>query len=378
MVFTCQRCGKDFKNKFNLATHLSRKNPCEPNVSNISQEDCFNALQYRKLDYTCQACNKKFSTHVSLKYHKNKNVCAAIQTSNTSSNRVTSANNISNNTVNSNNTNNNTVNNTFNVNMNFAEGKRNFGNERTDYITPEFIRECLSDLTQGLGKMVKEVYFNPEYPENHTVRLHSTKQKLMKIVLDGTTSLAPNSEVGKRATTKLSVVLRSYLEPMIDLLKELSEKEYDADERETFKSELNSAIVQLQWIRDHTNSHFNKDMTRVCHGRDYTRTCNAIAAHIIGLSKSETDVDTDKEKESEQIGFQWPSNLLRSYSERVGERSDEDAVSSSSSCNENDEEMNKPKYEYQYKSAFHRKSELTRENLERFTRLIKEATATHS
>ena len=215
----------------------------------MSQQECLNALQYTKPEYKCPGCKKQFTALGSLKYHKDNNVCGVLQTRTCNNDVINTTNtsaNISNNTVNSNN---NTVNNTFNVNMNFAEGKRNFGNERTDYITPEFIRECLSDLTQGLGKMVKEVYFNPEYPENHTVRLHSTKQKLMKIVLDGTTSLAPNSEVGKRATTKLSVVLRSYLEPMIDLLKELSEKEYDADERETFKSELNSAIIQLQWIR---------------------------------------------------------------------------------------------------------------------------------
>jgi hypothetical protein len=316
-----------------------------------------------------------------------------------SNNTTTNSNNTN---TNSNNTTNNTVNNTFNINVNFAEGKHNFGNERINYLTPEFIRECLEDLTQGLGKMVREVYFNPDYPENHTVRLHSTKQKLMKIVLDGTTSLTPNNEVGRCATTKLNVVLRQYIEPMIDLLTKLSEKEYDADERKAFESELSNAITQLQWIRENTSSQFNKDMTRMSHGRGFTRTCNLVAAHIIGMSKDENAVANENENADanananenvnvnannppmtipsiqSHVDFEWPASI---YPNHVSENSEhskhsesEDIYFPSTNATQPQDAttitMSTPIHATAFGSI---KSELTKENVSKLTKLYAEA-----
>ena len=257
-------------------------------LSTLSQQECLLACRSDRQSYRCPSCNRCFTTSSGLNYHRDHNVCsnALVRTNNTNDDLCNITNN---NTITDNSTNHNTINNnnTFNINVNFAQGKRNFGEERVDYLTPEFIRECLQDFTQGLGKMVKEVYFNPEYPENHTVRVHSTKQKLMKVTMDGNVSYIPNAAAGRRATTKLGTVLQQHLEPLVELLTHLSKKDYDEDDRDTFESDLKSASYRLQWICENMASKSNKDMTATVDGRGFTKTYNLVAAHLMGMSQAE-------------------------------------------------------------------------------------------
>jgi len=294
MIYSCERCGKSFNTKYNLVQHLSRKTPCLATKQDVSQESCLNKLDSVKKVFTCETCSKCFTTKAKLTQHV-ENVCQQSQSKNSTINIV---NNNTTNNITNNITNNTTNNNTININVNFAQGKRNFGSERVDYLSPVFIRECLEDFTQGIGKMVKQVYFNPKYPENHTVRVHSSKQKLMKIVCDGGVSLIPNKEAGIRATTKIGTVFRQQIEDMIGLLQKIVDHDYDEDYHKTFQDELKSAIDQLQWLREHTLALYNKDMTRTTYGRGYTRTCNMVAAHIIGMSKAE-ESGSIQQKESD-------------------------------------------------------------------------------
>lgn len=371
--YKCKRCGKEFKQKSNLVAHLSRKHPCLPLLSNVTQEECLTEWPTNQLSFSCPTCNKQFTTVVGLSYHVAHKVCS-IKT------KAPSNNTVQNNTITIINTQQNTTNNTvtnnnlFNININFAEGKRNFGSERLDYLTPEFIRECLQDLTYGLGKMVKEVYFNPEYPENHTVRVHSTKQKLMKIVHDNVTSFVPNSEVGKCVSLKLSIVLRQYLEPLIELLTQLSERDYDADDRKTFQAELESAIYQLEWLRDHTMTKLNKDM-KISKGHDYIKTCNLVTAHIIGMSKAEK---TDGNSAS-QAGLdhqmlkadnEWPSNVYP-----VIESSQDDETHCETEIS--DEQFLKRQDHPKHGTAFGNiKSDLTKDNVTKLTKFYRDAILT--
>ena len=42
--YDCKRCGHEFKTKGNLKTHLHRKTPCDPLISNVSQSELLEEL----------------------------------------------------------------------------------------------------------------------------------------------------------------------------------------------------------------------------------------------------------------------------------------------------------------------------------------------
>jgi len=44
----------------------------------------------------------------------------------------------------------------------------NFTQEKTDYIDEENIKQCFYDM--DMPALLKHIYFNPQHPENHTVR----------------------------------------------------------------------------------------------------------------------------------------------------------------------------------------------------------------
>ncbi len=58
----CVKCGKDFKNKYNLERHLKRQKPCDQ------------LKDLNKKIFKCDICLKDFSSNDRLKYHKNKKI----------------------------------------------------------------------------------------------------------------------------------------------------------------------------------------------------------------------------------------------------------------------------------------------------------------
>ena len=69
---------------------------------------------------------------------------------------------------NNNNNNNITINTTTNIIVN------NFGSEDRSYVTHDVLQKCLD--TMRINPLVDHIYFNPEHPENHTVKLKSEKR----------------------------------------------------------------------------------------------------------------------------------------------------------------------------------------------------------
>jgi hypothetical protein len=54
----------------------------------------------------------------------------------------------------------------------------NFGNERLDHITPEFTEECIRAYRgDGICSMIEKIHFDPDVPENHNIKLQSSKNK---------------------------------------------------------------------------------------------------------------------------------------------------------------------------------------------------------
>ena len=84
-----------------------------------------------------------------------------------------------------NNTNcNNTINCTQNIYIN------NFGSENISHVSKEFLDKCLLNLKRGVCDYIEKVNFNPDVPENHTIRFEDARSVKVK-ESDDTRNLQP-------------------------------------------------------------------------------------------------------------------------------------------------------------------------------------------
>jgi hypothetical protein len=52
----------------------------------------------------------------------------------------------------------------------------NFGEESTQHLTPEFLRNCILNPTREFKNLITEIHYNPDVPENHNLRFKSSKR----------------------------------------------------------------------------------------------------------------------------------------------------------------------------------------------------------
>lgn len=73
-------------------------------------------------------------------------------------------------------TNNNCYNNNYNINNNSSNININLhGKEDTSYVSQQMLEHCIRQGNAGVLKLVEEVLFNKEKPENHTMRIRSMR-----------------------------------------------------------------------------------------------------------------------------------------------------------------------------------------------------------
>ena len=64
-----------------------------------------------------------------------------------------------------------------NININ------SFGNENLDYITEEYLTKLIKNGPRGsIQKLLKQIFFNPNHPENQTVKITNRKEPYVKIM----------------------------------------------------------------------------------------------------------------------------------------------------------------------------------------------------
>ena len=196
----CSRCHYTTTKKSSYSDHLRRKFECPCTYSNEDREQLLLRLE-SSVDgpCACTRCNRTFSASQYLDKHKKAcvgkmdmeemrqllakqaeqlrellNVRASSNSSSSSSS--SSSSNGASISINNNINNNTNINISININ--------NFGSEDRSYITRDVLQSCLENM--HVSPLVDLVYFNPDHPENHTVKLKSEKKGRLVVRQEGT------------------------------------------------------------------------------------------------------------------------------------------------------------------------------------------------
>jgi hypothetical protein len=176
MSHICEKCNKNYKSSQSLWNNKKRIH--ENKVEKIIIEE--------DLKYTCKFCNKKFASVKNKWYHQNKackekiddkiiikkenkKLKEEIKKLKQNKNIINTTNNINN------------INTTNNINNGTIININNFNNDNIDYITDDFIRKLFlhfldeDELHLPIPKLIKNLKFNKEHPENNNVKITSMR-----------------------------------------------------------------------------------------------------------------------------------------------------------------------------------------------------------
>jgi hypothetical protein len=195
----CLFCEKIFTRNYGLKCHqisCQKKLPDLPakitcNLLNLSSEPAKNLIVSQ---FKCDFCHKNFTRSYGLKCHLNN--CKIkkqndteleslkkeheelkdhvedllIELTKKSPNTTEITNNITNNTNNT--TNQNKI---INIHIN------NYGNENIKYLEGCYLNNLLDSAFTAIPKLIKQIHFNPQHPENHNIKITNKKEPYVKI-----------------------------------------------------------------------------------------------------------------------------------------------------------------------------------------------------
>jgi len=295
--YNCNRCGYITTHKGHFKTHLNKTRTCPPIKSSIQRSVILNELymtshaqtvstlcpQLTKLSnlndsndgnvHKCDMCEKTFKSSSSRYRHqrkfcnKNKEQSETVEknkdekieelttqvhgllqmlmeTSTNKSDIIANDHNTNNNQTNiTNNTNNNTNNNiTQNNQLQINNQINNYGKEDTSYITKEMYKEILKNPFSSLSKLINEIHFNDEHPENKNMQIPNKKQPFVEFYDDGWVIGNQYKFVCKLFFVKKELLHKAYLE-VEDMLDEKTKEAYRHFREETT---LNPRTVESQ------------------------------------------------------------------------------------------------------------------------------------
>lgn len=235
-MYSCKRCGYSSKYKCNLKSHLFKKKICKPILQNISinklrdeltgigqseftkdnesnsseDNDDFKDQSQNNVDgctivyhdsnkfFKCAYCDKMYSKNSNLRRHQRKcdgevqnNVILNIMEKQIEVMKAEQLKqiekirqdyeierNILHKQIEGLLEKVGTCNNTTNQTINIKEQKiimNSFGKENVEYLTKAFMQELLKIPYVAVPKLIKNVHFHPEHPENHNVKITNKK-----------------------------------------------------------------------------------------------------------------------------------------------------------------------------------------------------------
>lgn len=220
-TFTCKRCGYKSSSKSNMCKHLRRKNPCEVVNENISVDSLLNEFlpskTYTNDCFKCKFCERKFnsqsnhSRHMkTCKLNNNKEEINELKKEIEKLKTI-----LEHSTGNINNVNNITTN---NIQIN------SFGQENLDHLPKDFLTSCF--MMKNIPSLIENIYFDEECPENHNVKLRSSKNKTANIYDDGKWKVRPVDRIIDEMVNKGQTILSKHYK----FNKECVEEEMSEDE----------------------------------------------------------------------------------------------------------------------------------------------------
>jgi len=288
--YRCTRCGynTDHKSKFRL--HLLKKTTCPPKLNETSIYDLLHlngfyeeALKYKDViqnvihfnpnvihcsppnkKFICPNCNKSFVTRQS-KYKHIKHNCSVLKTTEQTvleQNKLLIENNEKlvsqveqNNILNKKlvsqveklinkvlvleNKPQSKIKNIINGNVNNSNKIiiNNYGSENTSYITDKALRKMLNNPKSAIVRLIKEIYFNGNHPENHTVKKSNIHDKFIHVIIDDKWVLKNSIETIKDIVDNSN--------QHFELYKEDNDKNFDLDLIKKYN------IHDKQWTDNH-------------------------------------------------------------------------------------------------------------------------------
>ena len=301
VLYTCTRCGYNTTKRPHLKNHLNRKNICKPYMDDIDIEEvkfmyslcdepkmlqnapkCSKMLQngenlapkcskmLQKSDpKTCEFCKKTFFKKSNVNKHymickekkkydenniihniqieelKDKVEDLLVKLSEQNNNKIlnTTNNNITNN-------NNNNCNNSYNSNSNNNITQNitinNYGEENLKCLSEAYLSKLIKGAFTAIPKLIEKIHFNPEYPENHNIKITNKKEPYIKVRKNNKWELQDKKE------TIDTIVDEKYyiLDDHIDTQEELNNlSEFEKDIMDKFKDRINNDEDLLKEIK---------------------------------------------------------------------------------------------------------------------------------
>lgn len=199
MDYKCERCGYTSNMKCNLLSHLKKQKCCPSTFSQVDRRVLLQKIETKKTSLLCINCGMEFKNATAKCRHMktcNTMISSLMSKINDLEKKIVEISqtvvspqpqscNVTSNTTN-NNTNHN-CNNTYNITLN------NFCSENTEHLSSRLLVSCLVDM--DLPRLLEQIHFDPDHPENHTVKLKNSNKKLLQYYEDGRWKIDHSSNV---------------------------------------------------------------------------------------------------------------------------------------------------------------------------------------
>lgn len=225
----CSRCGYTTQRKGDLVKHLRKTIECPAATSNIDRNIQLNLLCGKVINdsnFICEYCEQKFNCRSNMYKHRKsckKRPCENVELLKEEMSIIkkelelvkkqvndqknqTSINNV------------NTNNNVTNIHIN------SFGRENLDHLPKDFLTSCF--MMKNIPSLIENIYFDEECPENHNVKLRSSKNKTANVYDDGKWRISPVDKIIDEMVNKGQTILSKHYK----YNKEFVEEEMSEDE----------------------------------------------------------------------------------------------------------------------------------------------------
>lgn len=176
MMFNCERCGFKTCRKNNLKNHLTRKFPCTPDLKDIPIETLLTNFNTNVKKLFCKFCDRSYSHQSGLSRHQSKCKPNPLETKIMKKLEEKLALLMSTKT-----TKNSTSNPGSNNNISQKNAINPYNSEPLQLTMEEFNKYISNLPTKTIMKMVQDLNFNPEKPEDMNFYISNLKDKIGKI-----------------------------------------------------------------------------------------------------------------------------------------------------------------------------------------------------